>query len=264
MFLQKSKIKKDVLKKNGIVADVLVKEFVSGASLAELGKKYNRCTDRIRAIIRSSCDKKQFEQYKAQQKENSKTIKLVIFMAYAKGLGRIPHPFEAAAHIAGVSPYYAEFKRIAKADGLKYIGLKPRGRERKHTEEELLNHLRELAARLGHTPSQVEIKQNSKYKISVYLTAFGTVSKAQELAGLPPNDKYNSLDNVKRQRNYITREEIIEDIKRMQIELGCFPNRTQLNEYGKYPLSVYYNRFGGVKKMKELPEFKMMPSAVTE
>lgn len=257
MFLQKSKINKGVLKKMGVTSDVLIKEFVSGASLDELSKKYNRCSARIWNIIRCSCDKAQYEQYKVQQKENSKTVKLVIFMAYAKALGRVPHSFEAASHIIGISPYYNEFKKIAKADGLKYIGLKPRGRARKHTEEELLNHLRELAARLGHTPSQVEIKKDGKYKINVYLTGFGTLRRAQKLAGLPPNDKYNSLDNVKRQRNHITREQCIEDIKRIRVETGGLPSRTQLREHGRYSLRVYYNRLGRITKLNELPEFRM-------
>jgi hypothetical protein len=191
------------------------------------------------------------------ERKSNEDQKLEMFLNYAKELGRVPHLFETSGRIRGINNYYYKFRKIAIVNGLVYNPIKRSGRPRKYTEEQLLGHLRQLAAKLGHTPSQVEIKKAGEYKISVYMTCFGSIAKAQQLAGLIPNQKYNSIENASRNKARVTKEKCIEDLKRIYTELGSFPSLKQLKKHGKYHFRRYYNHLGGIKRIKEMPEFKV-------
>jgi hypothetical protein len=134
---------------------------------------------------------------------------------------------------------------------VEFASLSKRGPRRKHNSDELLTHLKEIASRLGYTPSCKEIYEKEKYTYNMYITCFGSLHNAQKLAALKPRNNYNSIKNV-------TRENCVEDIKRMYVELGGPPNWAQLKKYGKYPFGIYYSRLGGLKKIKKLPELKML------
>ncbi len=250
--------RRGVLLKKGITSETLIREFVSGMPLKDIAKKYNRTGGRISQIIRRVCDQKQFEQYKKQYREYKEANKLNKFMVYAKELERVPVLKEAKSCIPGIINEYYKFKKIAKNAGFIYTTVTNKGRRRKHTPEKLLSHIQELALKLGYTPSGSEIYTKGLYSHNMYVSCFGSLRNAQKLAGLEPNTKYNSIANARRRSNYITIEQCVEDIKRLHVELGGPPSLAQLKEHGKYPFSMYYIRLGGLKKIRELPEFKMM------
>jgi len=246
-----------VLLRSGISRDILLHEFISGMTMVEIARKYNRSGARVWQIIQSGCDKTQFQQYQEQHRENRKALKLEAFLSYAEELERIPCCSEVKALIKGIQTYYNEFKSIAGQHGFIYSTQHiRRGRVRRHSDKQLINHLKKLAAKLGYTPSCSDINKAGKYTHNMYITGFGSVQKAQELAGLSPNKKYNSLENARRTQQYITREHCIEDIMRIRTKLGGSLTMDELRKHGKYSFSKYYSRLGGIKKIRTLPELQ--------
>ncbi len=255
--MNKAKVKRGVLLKMGICRDTLISQFISGLSLSEIGSRYNRTGERIWQIIRRGCDENEYKQFIEQKKKNREAAKLAGFMAYTKELGRVPCLNEALKIYPGIQTYYHKFRKVAEESGFVHTTKHyKRGRRRLYTEVELLSHLKKLASKLGYTPSCNEINKKGKFTHNMYVTCFGSMQKAQELAGLSPNKKYNSLENARRHPKYITKEHCLEDLKRLHIELGGPPSLVQLKKHGKYTFSKYYNRLGGIKKMRELPELK--------
>ena len=75
--------------------DTIISEFVSGMSLSDIGRKYNRTSERIWQIIGMGCVENEYKQYSQQNKINRKAIKLSKFIAFAVELGRVPRLNEA-------------------------------------------------------------------------------------------------------------------------------------------------------------------------
>jgi Mor family transcriptional regulator len=62
-----------------------------------------------------------------------------------------------------------------------------RVRQKHFTHKELLNDLKTVAKRLKRTPSAEDIRSHGSYKWYLYRNYFGSLIKAQQLAGLKPN-----------------------------------------------------------------------------
>ena len=169
---------------------------------------------------------------------------------------RVPSIDIALLDISGITTDYYKVRKIAEEAGLEFVPFSKKKRRTTHSPEQLLSHLIEIALKLGYTPSEAEIYEKGKYTHNMYSYCFGSMRNAQQLAGLKPNTQYNTVENISRHSNYVTREHCVEDIKRICMELGGLPTFAQLKEHGKYPYNMYYVRLGGIKKIKELPELK--------
>jgi hypothetical protein len=177
-------------------------------------------------------------------------------MTYAKKPGRVSGMDQAVLNMPGNTTDYYKVRKIAEEAGLEFVPLSKKKKRTKHSPEKLLSHLIAVALKLGYTPSESEIYEKGKYTHNMFTYCFGSMRNAQQLAGLKPNTQYNTVENISRHSNYVTREHCVEDIKRIYIELGCLPTLAQLKKHGKYTYCIYYTRLGGIKKIKELPELK--------
>lgn len=60
----------------------------------------------------------------------------------------------------------------------------------RYTDDDLLEHLREVAGRLGHTPRQMDLERVPGPHWQTYYNRFGTLEAAAKLAGLTPNKPF--------------------------------------------------------------------------
>lgn len=100
-----------------------------------------------------------------------------------------------------------------------------RWKGRKYSRKQLLTLLRWLAVKNGHTPSKREISEHLPVGHRVYSSAFGSIRRAQEEAGLVPNDQTHNRRWTKSDlpedfqaswlylaSKYDSAEEILEDV----------------------------------------------------
>jgi len=104
-------------------------------------------------------------------------------------LGRAPQVRDLFnAGIVNASIYRIRFGSLPEAK--KAAGLfthKSKKKKYKYTDEYLINLLKELAEKLGRTPSKNDIDESGKVSSSTYRKYFGGIIKAQQEAGLVPN-----------------------------------------------------------------------------
>ncbi len=108
-----------------------------------------------------------------------------------------------------------------------------------YSDEELLEHLRKLAKKLGRTPYKKEIKEAGSPCAYTYYLRFGTLSRAEELAGLVPF-------KVKIRQSKFTDEYLLNHLKELAQQLGRTPYYRDINEAGKVKDYNYMNRFGNI------------------
>jgi len=104
---------------------------------------------------------------------------------------------------------------------------------RKYTDEDLLSNLQEFAEELGRTPSQPQMNKKGPHYASTYRRRFGSWNKAIEKAGLEVNDRQN-----------IPERELLEELKRLAKVFGRPPKTDDMEEFGRFSESLYWNRFG--------------------
>lgn len=95
--------------------------------------------------------------------------------------------------------------------------------EKKISKEDLLQNLKDLIELLGKTPTQEELKLG-KYSKNAYRREFGNYSSALKELNLKPKVNFN-----------LTNDEILEDLRRVNKELGRVPS---YNEFSKLNNSV--------------------------
>lgn len=95
--------------------------------------------------------------------------------------------------------------------------------------------LQALAARLGKTPTVVDMHREGDYHPEVYVDAFGGWEQALEAAGLDPEEmgakKYSDYD-------------LLSELQRLAEERGHPPTKQEMRDHGKYSDTLYRNRFG--------------------
>lgn len=101
--------------------------------------------------------------------------------------------------------------------------------------EALLGGLQSLAARLGKTPTVVDMHEEGQYDPEQYLEAFGGWEEALEAAGLDPDEM-----GTKR----IPDRELLAELQRLYTELGEPPTQRDMTERGEYSNRTYQLRFG--------------------
>ena len=110
------------------------------------------------------------------------------------------------------------------------------------TDNELLDHLRDLSKQLGKTPSQKNITKAGKVSHSIYRLRFGSLVKAQQAAGLAPYEiKVRIYSN----------EELINHLLELAKKLGRTPSIADIIETDKIKFSEYYKNFGSFVKAQK-------------
>ncbi len=162
----------------------------------------------------------------------------------AHKLGHTPSSAElAAAGINSGKTYYHYFGTLGKAQ--QQAGLKPntQGRRKKYNKEGLLSDLKNIARQLGHTPSTAELLAGGLAPRVHYYYYFGTMSKANQLAGLKPNE---------RGRPKRSKKELLSDLKKLAIKLDYTPSSADLGAVGIASTPTYIKYFGSLRKAQQL------------
>ena len=127
-----------------------------------------------------------------ERKENEFKDSLHKALLKAHELNRIPINSELKA----MNISYALVKEIR-------YELKKRGYKTQHLrskirikDDKLLNDLKRVAILLNKTPNMHEIEKHSKYGVGTFYEHFGSIVKAQELAGLKPNKRGAPAGNL--------------------------------------------------------------------
>src|SRR5918992_1343786 len=111
------------------------------------------------------------------------------------------------------------------------------GLRRRYTDDEILEELRQAAARLGRSPTMREFAQDEEAKVhpQTVIEHFGTWNAAKRAAGLYP-------------RRFLTREELLEQLRSLGRELGRTPTARDLAARGRAlpSASLYAHTFGSL------------------
>jgi hypothetical protein len=111
------------------------------------------------------------------------------------------------------------------------------GLRRRYTDDEILEELRSAAARLGRSPTMREFAQDPGVKVhpQTVIEHFGTWNAAKRAAGLFP-------------RRFLTREELLAQLRRLGEELGRTPKTRDLAARGRSipSASLYAHTFGSL------------------
>ncbi|MBK5283776.1 MAG: hypothetical protein JJE25_00085 [Bacteroidia bacterium] len=117
-----------------------------------------------------------------------------------------------------------------------------------YTRDYLLNHLRELAKKVGRTPGMFLIRKDGTLTSNTYVNFFGSIRKAQKAAGLTPNKTYNSSGNshrgVKPER--FSDDYMLDYLRALAKELGRKPKSYEINSRKKINVASYYKHFGSL------------------
>ncbi len=109
------------------------------------------------------------------------------------------------------------------------------GLRRRYSDEEILDELRAAAERLGRSPTMREFAQDAEARVhpQTVIEHFGTWNAAKRAAGLFP-------------RRFLTREELLEQLRRLGEELGRIPTARDLADRGRSlpSQSLYAHTFG--------------------
>lgn len=96
---------------------------------------------------------------------------------------------------------------------------------------ELLDDLKQFANDIGKTPTVRECRESGPHSPDDYKREFGSWNEALERAGLEPN-QYQS----------ISKESILDDIKRVADGIGRAPTLDEMDWHGKYSIATYQKK----------------------
>ncbi|WP_128478135.1 homing endonuclease associated repeat-containing protein [Halorussus pelagicus] len=103
------------------------------------------------------------------------------------------------------------------------------------TPETLRSALQSLAARLGKTPTVVDMHEEGEYAPERYQEVFGGWNEALEAAGLDPDEMGSKR---------IPDRELLAELQRLYTELGEPPTQRDMTDHGEYSNRTYQLRFG--------------------
>jgi len=129
-------------------------------------------------------------------------------------------------------PYRAVAKIDPAALALFQVGIR-----RRYSDDQILTELRDSAERLGRSPTMKEFAADPDAHVhpQTVIEHFGTWNAAKRAAGLMP-------------RRFATREELVDQLRRLGAELGRTPSARDLDERrGTIPSkSLYWHTFGSL------------------
>jgi hypothetical protein len=143
-----------------------------------------------------------------------------------------PHPSAAAIREHGTyspGPFYNEFGGLDEAlDAANIEKVEPSTISKAEISEEITR-----LARRGKPPSTSRMDSEGQFSARICADRFGSWNTAVRAAG------YEPLSEAEK----ITQEDLLNEIKRLQNELGRPPSTKDMVESGKYTASVYFFRF---------------------
>jgi Homing endonuclease associated repeat len=111
------------------------------------------------------------------------------------------------------------------------------GMRRRYTDADILDELRAAAERLGRSPTMREFARDPDARVhpQTVIEHFGTWNAAKRAAGLFP-------------RRFLTRDELLEQLRSLGAELGRVPTARDLTERGRSvpSASLYAHTFGSL------------------
>ncbi len=122
--------------------------------------------------------------------------------------------------------------------------------ENRINRESLLDELRQLANELGRPPMNQEMNERGDYSEQPYRDRFDSWDDALEAAGLNPDE----IDRNREQK--ISRNELLEELRRLANELDRKPQIKDIRERGKFSYTPYRRVFGGISEARRVAEFE--------
>lgn len=135
-------------------------------TLTEIARSHDRSRERIRQIVRAA--------------GVSPEVTREVQRAKARTVDRVTHACEGCGRERNMTAGQATNTHYCSADCYKLHA-------RQYTDDDLLEHLRLLGADLERTPSQFDIQRAAPPSHATYYKRFGSLRRAQKLAGLTPN-----------------------------------------------------------------------------
>lgn len=134
-------------------------------------------------------------------------------------------------------------------DALILLGLDINKKEKKYTDKELLDYLKQFYDESGRIPIASDFLNNPEYPHrNTYIKRFESWNNALEMTEL----------NLEKRFEKYTDEELLNELKRFEKEEGKIPTREDFRTYGEYPHYQTYNkRFGGWNNALKLVEMDL-------
>lgn len=120
---------------------------------------------------------------------------------------------------------------------LRAAGLDPDNIGKKITDLELLSELQRLDEKFGRPPKKIELAEHSKYSAQTYQDRFGSWN--------------NALEEAMLETRTLSDYDLLQELRRLNDELGHPPRGSDMAEQGKYGQVTYYRRFGSWPKAIE-------------
>jgi len=118
----------------------------------------------------------------------------------------------------------------------------------KHSDDELLQELHNLAEELGQTPTAIEMNEQGRFFSSRYCDRFGSWNNALRAADL----KVNQVGH-----GQISDEQLRISLQDLADDLGRTPTAVEMNEQGRYSSTTYCDRFGSWNNALRAADLKM-------
>lgn len=123
-------------------------------------------------------------------------------------------------------------------DSLKAAGFAPseqsRNRQNSVSDALLFDEMARIGEEFSSPPSYQEMEEHGLYSARTYVRRFGSWTNTVQVAGFeyePPEGK-------------LSKSELIDELNRIEEELGRTPTSSDLREYGDHALSTYQRKFG--------------------
>lgn len=134
-----------------------------------------------------------------------------------------------------ISPYKDHFGSWNEA--LETADLKPNtGPSNPIPRTDLIDELQRLGDNLGYPPTQSDMNEYGAYSTSTYERAFNSWMDALDKAGFDQSDL--------RSRKRISEKTLLNELKRLNNELGHPPTTDEMKNCGQFSVPTYRNRFG--------------------
>lgn len=94
--------------------------------------------------------------------------------------------------------------------------------------------LRSVAERIGHPPTSVEYQEFGEFSVTTAQNVTGSWNNALKAAGFEPHAENN-----------ISKALLLQEINKLETELGKVPTATDMDEHGRFSKRCYFDRWDG-------------------
>lgn len=192
----------------------------------------------------------------SHDEEDIKQVLITELERLGEELGKTPSLQDMNQHGAHSSKTYQD-KFGSWNDALDAAGFEP-NMQQNISKADLCEELSRLADKLGRTPTSRDMDEDGQYTASTYSRKFDSWNDAVRAAGLEPT----------RQRN-VSRDDLLDEIKRLAKNLNKPPTVGDMNETGQFGVTTYLSEFEtwnkslnragvGTNKQIDVPEVELL------